>query len=79
MRRKNLLTTALPPAPVNVGCRPAPCSTPAALGDYRKALKHVPDHDESKKWIDQITGIYKMLNKEAPKEGEEPAPLPFQK
>lgn len=51
----------------------------AALGDYRKALKHVPDHEESKKWIDQIVGIYKMLNKEAPKEGEEPPPLPFKK
>ncbi|MEQ1764331.1 MAG: tetratricopeptide repeat protein [Pyrinomonadaceae bacterium] len=51
----------------------------AALGDYRKALKQVPDHEESKKWIDQIVGIYKMLNKEAPKEGEEPPPLPFKK
>ncbi|HEX6280379.1 MAG TPA: hypothetical protein VFZ49_10260 [Pyrinomonadaceae bacterium] len=51
----------------------------AALGDYRKALKYVPDHEESKKWIDQITGIYKMLKKEAPREGEEPPPLPFKK
>ena len=51
----------------------------AALGDYRKALKYVPDHEESKKWIDQIVSIYKMLKKEAPKEGEEPAPLPFKK
>ena len=49
----------------------------AALGDYRKALKHVPDHAESKKWIDQIVSIYQMLNKEAPKEGEEPPPLPL--
>lgn len=51
----------------------------AALGDYRKALSHVPDHEESRKWIDQIVGIYKMLKKEAPKEGEEPPPLPFKK
>lgn len=51
----------------------------AALGDYRKALKYVPDHEESKKWIDQIVGIYQMLKKEAPREGEEPAPLPFKK
>jgi len=51
----------------------------AALGDYRKALKHVPDHAESKKWIDQIVSIYQMLNKQAPKEGEEPPPLPFKK
>ena len=51
----------------------------AALGDYRKALKLVPDHEESKKWLDQIVSIYQMLNKPAPKEGEEPAPLPFKK
>lgn len=51
----------------------------SALGDYRRALKLDPTHEESKKWIDQITGIYKMLKKEAPKEGEEPPPLPFKK
>lgn len=51
----------------------------AALGDYRRALKHDPDHEESKKWIDQIVGIYQMLKKEPPKEGEEPPPLPFKK
>ena len=49
----------------------------AALGDYRKALKIVPDHEESQKWLDQIVSIYKMLKKEAPKEGEEPPPLPW--
>ena len=51
----------------------------AALGDYRKALKLDPNHEESKKWIEQIVGIYQMLKKEAPKEGEEPPPLPFKK
>ena len=51
----------------------------AALGDYRRALKYDPDHEESKKWIEQIVGIYSMLKKEAPKEGEEPGPLPFKK
>lgn len=51
----------------------------AALGDYRRALKLVPDHEESKKWLDQIVSIYQMLNKPAPKEGEEPEPLPFKK
>ena len=51
----------------------------AALGDYRRALKYDPNHEESKKWIDQIVGIYAMLKKEAPKEGEEPEPLPFKK
>jgi tetratricopeptide (TPR) repeat protein len=51
----------------------------AALGDYRRALKHDPDHEESKKWIGQIVGIYSMLKKDAPKEGEEPPPLPMKK
>lgn len=51
----------------------------SAIGDYRRALKHDPTHEESKKWIDQIVGIYAMLKKEAPKEGEEPPPLPFKK
>ena len=51
----------------------------SALGDYRRALKYDPDHEDSKKWIEQIVGIYKMLKKEAPPEGEEPPPLPFKK
>lgn len=51
----------------------------AAIGDYRRALKNDPNHEESKKWIDKISGIYRMLKKEAPKEGEEPPPLPFKK
>ena len=51
----------------------------SAIGDYRRALKHDPNHEESKKWIDQIVSIYQMLKKEAPKEGEEPPPLPFKK
>ena len=51
----------------------------SALGDYRRALKLDPNHAESKKWLDQIVGIYSMLKKEAPKEGEEPPPLPFKK
>jgi len=51
----------------------------SALGDYRRALKYDPNHEESKKWIDQIVSIYSMLKKDAPKEGEEPPPLPFKK
>ena len=51
----------------------------SALGDYRRALKYDPNHEESKKWIDQIISIYAMLKKDAPKEGEEPPPLPFKK
>ncbi len=52
---------------------------PAALGDYRRVLKYDPDNEEAKKWIAQIESIYTMLKKEAPKEGEEPEPLPFKK
>ena len=51
----------------------------SAIGDYRRALKYDPTHEEAKTWIDQIVGIYAMLKKEAPKEGEEPPPLPFKK
>lgn len=51
----------------------------AALGDYRAALKFDPEHEESKKWIDQIVSIYTMLKKEPPKPGEEPKPLPMPK
>jgi tetratricopeptide (TPR) repeat protein len=51
----------------------------SALGDYRRALKLDPNHEESKKWLNQIVSIYEMLKKDAPKEGEEPPPLPFKK
>lgn len=51
----------------------------AALGDYRRALKLNPNHEEAQKWIDQIVTIFRSLGKEPPKEGEEPAPLPFKK
>ena len=51
----------------------------AALGDYRRALKLDPDHEESKKWVAQIIGIYEMMKKDYPKEGEEPSALPFKK
>lgn len=49
----------------------------SALGDYRRALKLDPTNEGSKKWIGQIIGIYDSLNKDYPKEGEEPPPLPF--
>ena len=51
----------------------------SALGDYRRALKLDPTHEEARNWIDQITRIYGMLKKDPPKEGEEPPPLPFKK
>ena len=49
----------------------------SALGDYRRALKIDPNHEESKKWIEQIIGIYSELKKDYPKDGEEPPALPY--
>ena len=51
----------------------------SAIGDFRRALKQVPDHADSKKWIATIANIYKSMNREIPKEGEEPKPLEFKK
>lgn len=49
----------------------------SAIGDYRRALKADPTNEEAKKWIEQIISIYNGINKEYPREGEEPPPLPF--
>ena len=51
----------------------------SALGDYRRALKLDPTNEEAKKWIAQIIQIYDGINREYPKEGEEPPSLPFKK
>ena len=51
----------------------------AALGDFRKGLKLKPDAEEAKKMHDEIISIFKSINREPPKEGEEPAPMPFSK
>ncbi len=51
----------------------------SALGDYRKAQKLDPSNADANKWVEQIVGIYESMNKEYPKEGEEPPPLPFDK
>jgi hypothetical protein len=51
----------------------------SALGDYRRALKYDPSNAEAKDWIDKIIMIYGSINREYPKEGEEPPPLPFKK
>jgi tetratricopeptide (TPR) repeat protein len=51
----------------------------SALGDYRKAQKLDPTNEDAKKWIEQIIGIYESINRDYPKEGEEPPPLPFKK
>ena len=51
----------------------------SALGDYRKAQKLDPSNADANKWVEQIIGIYESMNKEYPKEGEEPPPLPLDK
>ena len=51
----------------------------SALGDYRRALKYDPSNSDAKEWIDKIIMIYDSLNKDSPKEGEEPPPLPNRK
>lgn len=51
----------------------------AALGDFRRGLKLDPNDREAKAMHDQILSIFKSINREPPKEGEEPAPLPFEK
>lgn len=51
----------------------------SALGDYRRAQKLDPANEDAKKWIAQIIGIYDSINKDYPKDGEEPPPLPFKK
>jgi hypothetical protein len=40
-------------------------------------IKYDPKNEEARGWIDQIISIYNSINKEYPKEGEEPPPLPF--
>ncbi|MFM9905973.1 MAG: hypothetical protein ACKVQJ_15530 [Pyrinomonadaceae bacterium] len=51
----------------------------SALGDYRRTIKYDPANAEAKEWIDRIISIYASINRESPKEGEEPPPLPFNK
>lgn len=51
----------------------------SALGDFRRAVKYDPSSTEAKDWIQQIISIYSSINRESPKEGEEPPPLPFTK
>jgi tetratricopeptide (TPR) repeat protein len=49
----------------------------AALGDFRKGLKLDPDDKDAKNMHDRIISIFQSINREPPKEGEEPPPLPF--
>ncbi len=51
----------------------------SALGDYRHGLKLDPTNAEAKEMQDQIISIFQSLNREPPKEGAEPTPLPFKK
>jgi len=51
----------------------------AALGDFRKGLKLDPNDAEAKAMHDKVLEIFASLNREPPKEGEEPAPMPFNK
>ncbi len=50
----------------------------AALGDFRKGLKLKKDED-AQKMHDRILQIFASLNRQPPKEGEEPPPMPFNK
>lgn len=51
----------------------------AALGDFRKGLKLNPKDEKAKDMHDEIIRIFQSINRPPPKEGEEPAPLPFKK
>ena len=51
----------------------------AALGDFRKSLKLDASNEEARAMHDRIVSIFKSMGREVPKEGEEPAPLPFKK
>jgi tetratricopeptide (TPR) repeat protein len=51
----------------------------SALGDFRRTVKYDPTNTEAKDWIKKIVDIYDGMNREYPKEGEEPPPLPFTK
>ncbi len=51
----------------------------SALGDYRRTVKYDASNAEAKQWIEQITMIYASINRDSPKEGEEPPPLPYKK
>jgi len=51
----------------------------AALGDFRKGLNLNPNDAEAKAMHDRIISIFQSINREPPKEGEEPAPMAFNK
>lgn len=51
----------------------------SSIGDFRRCLKLNPKHKEAQVMYDQIINIYEAIGRELPKEGEEPAPLPYKK
>jgi hypothetical protein len=51
----------------------------AALGDFRKGLKLSSKNKDAAAMHDRIISIFKSINREPPKEGEEPPPMPFNK
>ena len=51
----------------------------SALGDYRRTVKYDPSNTDAKGWIEKIIMIYDSMNRESPKEGEEPPPLSLSK
>lgn len=51
----------------------------SALGDFRKGLKLNPGNADARQMHDQIISIFQSINREPPKEGEEPPPLPVSK
>lgn len=46
----------------------------SALGDFRRALRYDPSNAAAKMTMDEIISIYESMNRDYPKEGEEPEP-----
>lgn len=46
----------------------------AALGDFRRAMKYDPSNTKAKEMMEEIISIYESMNRDYPKEGEEPEP-----
>jgi hypothetical protein len=49
----------------------------AALGDYRRALRHDPNNEQAQQMAGTITSILKSMGRDIPPEGQEPPPLPL--
>ena len=47
----------------------------SAIGDFRKTLKYDPSNKDAQQQIQVISSIYKSMNIEGPKPGEEPEPI----